>query len=140
MPMVIAGKDPAGAQDRSAAVRVLVVDDQRVFRDVARQVIEATPPFELAGEASSGAEALSAVGELALDLVLLDVRMPGMDGIAVASCIRAFEAAPVVVLVSVEDRANVPLSLDSCGAAELVRKQDFGSSLLRRVWRDHGRA
>ena len=70
-------------------VRVLAVDDQAVFRRVARDVIAATPGFELIGEAGCGDEGLQAVERLAPDLVLLDVRMPGIDGIEVARRLAA---------------------------------------------------
>ena len=65
-------------------VRVLTVDDQAVFRGIAREVIDATPGFEAVGEAASGEEALAAVARLDPQLVLLDVRMPGLDGVDVA--------------------------------------------------------
>jgi DNA-binding NarL/FixJ family response regulator len=117
---------------------VLVVDDQLAFRQVARLVIDATPSFVLLGEASSGPHALAALDELHPDLVLVDVRMPGMDGIETAERLRAADAAPVVVLISIEEPPNVPSGVGSCGAAELVRKQDLGPELLRRVWADHG--
>ncbi len=116
---------------------VLVVDDQVIFRQVAREVVEATPHFELLGEAGSGEHALAAVAELHPDLVLLDVRMPGMDGIETAARLRSARPSPVVILISVEEAANLPRSAASCGAAELVRKQDFGPALLRRLWTTH---
>ena len=122
----------AAPQERP--VRVLVVDDQRVFREVARHVLDATPGFELVAEADSGHSALNAMEELHPDLVLLDVRMPDMDGVEAAQRISAGEAPPVVVLVSVEEPRDVPAAR-SCGAAAFVRKQDFGPALLRRVWR-----
>jgi DNA-binding NarL/FixJ family response regulator len=131
--------DPPPGPGRSSAVGVLVVDDQRVFRDVAREVIKATPPFELLGEASSGAQALTAVEALRPALVLLDVRMPGMDGVTAAKHILASDAEAVVVLISVEEGPNLPVAVVSCGAAAVVRKQDFGPALLRSVWREHGR-
>jgi DNA-binding NarL/FixJ family response regulator len=117
---------------------VLVVDDQLVFRQVAHEVIEATEDFEMLGEAASGEHALLMAGELHPDLVLLDVRMPGMDGIETATRLTEEHPAAVVVLITVEDAGNVPAGLSLCGAAELVRKQDFGPALLRRMWRKHG--
>ena len=119
-------------------VGVLVVDDQVVFRQVAHEVIDATKDFELLGEASSGTHALIAVAELEPDLVLLDLRMPDMDGIETAARLRAEHPAAVVVLITLEEAPDLPAGMAACGAAELVRKQDFGPSLLRRVWQSHG--
>jgi len=120
-------------------VGVLVVDDQLVFRQVAHEVIDATEEFEMLGEAASGPHALLAAADLHPDLVLLDVRMPGMDGIETAARLRDEQPGSVVVLITVEEAPNLPAGLASCGAAELVRKQDFGPALLRRVWKVHGK-
>jgi DNA-binding NarL/FixJ family response regulator len=125
------------AGEAGERVGVLVVDDQVVFRQAAHEVIDATQDFELLGEAASGAHALIAVAELEPDLVLLDVRMPDMDGIETAARLHAEHPAAVVVLITVEEAPNLPAGLASCGAAELVRKQDFGPALLRRVWSSH---
>jgi DNA-binding NarL/FixJ family response regulator len=116
---------------------VLLVDDQLVFRHAAREVIEATEHFELIGEAVSGLRALVAFEELAPDLVLLDVRMPQMDGIETATRLHARHPDSIVVLITVDEALALPGGLASCGAAELVRKQDFGPALLRRLWAAH---
>jgi two-component system, NarL family, invasion response regulator UvrY len=119
-------------------IGVLIVDDQLSFRHVARLVIEATPDFVLLGEASSGEHAMAALDELHPDLVLIDVRMPGMDGIETATRLHSQDPAPVVVLISIEEPPHLPMRVASCGAAEIVRKQDFCPGLLRRVWQKHG--
>lgn len=119
-------------------VRVLTVDDQAVFRNVARDVIAATPGFEPAGEAASGEEALTEVARLHPDMVLIDVRMPGIGGIEAARRLVADHPRLVVVLISIEDPEEVGGDAQRCGVAELVRKQDFGPALLRRLWRIHG--
>jgi two-component system, NarL family, invasion response regulator UvrY len=110
------------------------VDDQRVFRDAARVLIASTPGFELAGEASSGLEAISAVESLAPDLVLLDVRMPGLDGIETANRIAAARAETVVVLVTGHDLDDVRPLATTCGAAALVRKERLRPRVLRELW------
>ena len=120
------------------AVRVLTVDDQAVFRRIAGDVIAATDGFEAVGEADSGYEALEAVARLAPDLVLLDVRMPGLDGIEVARRILASRSDVVVVLISVDERADLPSTAELGDAVPLMRKQDFGPRMLRRLWTEHG--
>jgi two-component system invasion response regulator UvrY len=119
-------------------VRVLTVDDQVVFRQAARDVIAATPGFESVGDVGSGEEAVAAVERLRPELVLLDVRMPGIGGIEAAR--RISEASPetVVVLISIEDSEEFAEDAQVSGAAALVRKQDFGSALLRKIWQAHG--
>jgi two-component system, NarL family, invasion response regulator UvrY len=120
------------------AVSVLTVDDQPYFRDAARDVIGATPGFEAVGEVCSGSEALAVVDELKPQLVLVDVRMPGMDGIETTRRMKAVHPEVVVVLISIEDTANLPAAANTSGAAALVQKQDFKPSLLRSLWRAHG--
>lgn len=116
----------------------MTVDDQAVFREAAREVIEATAGFEHLGEAGSGEEALALVGKLEPDLVLVDIRMPGIDGFETARRLCAAHPASTVVLISTEcldDQTAAELS----GAAAFVRKENFGPALLRRLWVDHGR-
>jgi two-component system, NarL family, invasion response regulator UvrY len=122
------------------SVSVVTVDDQPYFRVAARDVIEATPGFEAVGEACSGEEAIGVVGELEPQLVLVDVRMPDMDGIETTRRIKAAHPEVVVVLISIEDMANVPAAAKTSGAAALVQKRDFKPSLLRGLWVAHGAA
>ena len=129
--------NPAGPSQQD--VSVITVDDHAVFRQAARDIIEATTGFASVGEAASGAEALALVDECRPELALVDVRMPGMDGVEVARRITEAHPEVVVVLVSIEEPANIRAGASSCGAAALVRKQDLGPKLLRGLWLDHGR-
>ena len=119
-------------------VKVMTVDDQAVFRDVAKEVIEATVGFELVGEATCGEEAVALVGELRPDLVLVDVCMPGIGGLETARRLSACHPASTTVLVSTADVTSLRGELASCGAVAFVDKQDFGPSVLRRLWAEHG--
>jgi two-component system, NarL family, invasion response regulator UvrY len=119
-------------------VGVLAVDDQPIFLDVAREVVAATPGFHWVGAATSGEEGLDAVRELAPALVLLDVRMPGMDGIEAAQRISERHPDVVVVLISVEESPAIAAAVEASGAAELVRKQEFCPAMLRRLWGTYG--
>jgi two-component system invasion response regulator UvrY len=123
----------------SKTVGVMTVDDQWAFLDVAREVIEATPGFRFLGEASSGEEAVEVVQDLRPDLVLVDVRMPGMNGFETARRITETCQESVVVLISVDPPTRLPSDAPSSRAAALVRKQDFGPTMLRGLWAEHGR-
>jgi DNA-binding NarL/FixJ family response regulator len=129
---------PASRNAGPEPVGVLTIDDQAVFRDLARLVLSTTPGFESVGEMSSGQEALDAIDELKPQLVLVDIRMPGMDGIETARRISAASPDTVVVLISIEDPIDLPSAAGASGAAALVRKQDFGAALLRDLWAEHG--
>jgi two-component system, NarL family, invasion response regulator UvrY len=119
-------------------VRVLTVDDQASFRRVAREVIAATPGFEFGGEAGSGAEAVPAVALHHPQLALVDIRMPGIDGIETARRITSAHPEVVVVLISIDEPPYARDEAQASGAVELVRKQDFCPALLRRLWSVHG--
>jgi CheY-like chemotaxis protein len=122
----------------AATVTVLAVDDQTIFLRAAHQLIADTPGFEQVGEATSGPEALEMVTALHPDLVLLDVRMPGMDGIETARRIVALGARAVVVLISLEETPELPASLATVGAAVHLRKQDLSARALQEIWTAHG--
>jgi two-component system, NarL family, invasion response regulator UvrY len=115
-------------------VCVLGVDDQAIFLEVAREVVTATPGFQWVGGVASAEAALDAVVELAPDLVLLDMRMPGMDGIEAAGRITQDHPDVVVVLISIEKATAIGPAVEASGASALVRKQEFGPKMLRRLW------
>jgi DNA-binding NarL/FixJ family response regulator len=115
-------------------VRVLVVDDQAIVRSAMRVLLDAAGEFEAVGEATSGNEALTAVEQLDPDLVLLDVRMPDMDGIEAASRIQATHGRTVVVLMSSDPPAD-PRALT---AAAFVPKERLNKvAVLRELWAQH---
>jgi two-component system, NarL family, invasion response regulator UvrY len=130
-------RDNAAVQ---APVRVLIVDDQAPFRRAARAVLAATPEFETVAEAESGEQALALAGELGPALVLMDINMPGIDGIEASRRIVASLPDTVVVLLSTYRADDLPADAASCGAADYVHKEDFGPAVLRDIWDRHGHA
>jgi two-component system, NarL family, invasion response regulator UvrY len=123
---------------RSSAVGVVTVDDQAVFREVAHELVDATPGFSPVGEAASGEEALRLVGEQRPGLVLVDLQMPDMDGVETARCISRDYPWAVVVLISVDEPLDVPATVSQSGATAFVRKQDLEPATLGGLWSAHG--
>lgn len=119
------------ADDR---VGVLVVDDSADSRAAIGNVVVHTRGFELVGSVASGEEALDVLSRLDPELVLLDVRMPGLNGPETTSLIRASGARSVVVLVSALSRAELPDSADSCGAAAILHKWEVSPRRLATLW------
>jgi DNA-binding NarL/FixJ family response regulator len=121
-----------------ATVRVLTVDDQPLFREAARAVIDATPGFEALEDVTSAEAALARVDELRPDLVLVDVRLPGMDGLEACRRLCALHPALVVVLLSADDDPVLRDTAREAGAAGFVAKKDLRPSVLRTLWERHG--
>ena len=116
---------------------VVTIDDMPAFRTAVKDVIEATREFEAVGEADSGEAGIELVDALDPQLVLVDVRMPGMDGIEAARRIKARHPSAVVVLISADEATQLPSAIAGSGAAAYVRKQDFSPSMLRGLWDVH---
>ena len=115
-------------------VRVLIVDDQEPFRSAARLVVELTDGFEVAGEAATGEEGIALVAELAPDLILMDIKMPGMDGLeATRQIIEDDGGAKVVVLSTYEAAEYEQLALEA-GAVAFISKSEFGPDELAAAW------
>ena len=125
-------------EDSTRTVRVLIVDDQLPFRAVARTVIGMTAGFEVAAEAETGEAALVAVAEDPPDLVLMDINLPGINGIEATRRIRADHPAVEVILLSTYSEADLPADAREVGALAYVHKEDFGPTLVRELWdREH---
>ena len=122
-----------GETTAAPPVRVLTVDDQPIFLRALRQLIAAIPDFALVGEAQSGAQALELAARLQPDLVLLDVRMPDMDGVETAHRLLASELRTTIVLFSLEPLLELEAVLEA-GVAAFVRKQDLSVATLQSVW------
>src|SRR5690348_5545238 len=102
--MVTAARMRSGSGTGYSAGQGLLADDHALVRTALRMVLTDTDDIEVAGEAGSGADAVRLAGELRPDVVVMDIRMPGMDGIEATRRISAASDAPwVVVLTTFDD-------------------------------------
>jgi two-component system invasion response regulator UvrY len=134
------GKEDVVGAVRSAAVTVLTVDDQEIFRRAARELIAAAEGFVQIAEATSGAEALRMARAMDPDLILLDVRMPGMDGLETARRLHDDVPTATVVLMSLDELPSQDGPQENEHPPAHVRKQDLSVTTLRDLWRRHGHA
>jgi two-component system response regulator AlgR len=89
------------------AATVLIVDDEAPARSRLRQLVAELPPYTVIGEAAHGEEALALCRDLDPDVVLLDIRMPGLDGLAVADRLATWQRSPAVVFTTAYDEHAV---------------------------------
>jgi DNA-binding NarL/FixJ family response regulator len=114
-------------------IRLLIVDDQRLMREGLRTLLELEHGFEIVGEAPDGQAALDVYAELQPDVVLMDIRMPGMDGVEATYrlCVQ-WPDARVIILTTFDDDANVFEGLRA-GAVGYLLKDLSGQELADAV-------
>lgn len=122
-----------GIEPPTSPIRVLLADDHRLFREGVSSLLERAPDIELVGEASTGEEALRLTGDLAPDVVLMDLNMPGIGGIeATRSLLGRHPEVGVIVLTMLEDDESVFAALQA-GARGYVLKDAERGDLIRAI-------
>lgn len=123
---------PGGARVEIAAepgprprLRTVVVDDSDTFLQVTCDLLDLEDVIDLVAAASDGVEAISIVARLKPALVLMDVSMPGLDGLSTASLIAEMLPAPAVVLMSAEDTHQMREDCRQAGAFAFIHKVNF---------------
>jgi DNA-binding NarL/FixJ family response regulator len=115
------------------AVKLLIVDDHPVVRDGLRGVFAGDPDFDVVGEASDGREALAAVGRLDVDVVLMDLRMPGMGGVAAITELAVVAPSVRVLVLTTFDTDSDVLPAIEAGATGYLLKDAPRDELIRGV-------
>ncbi|HTU32165.1 MAG TPA: response regulator transcription factor [Candidatus Acidoferrum sp.] len=115
------------------SIRILVADDHAIFRDGLRKLLEDSDDTQIVGEASNGVECTKMLPKLKPDILLLDLRMPEKDGLAVLEEVN-FESLPtrVIVLTAAEDDRDVVRAM-RLGARGVVLKQSASDLLLKSI-------
>ena len=122
-----------GQTDEVLMIRVLLVDDQAVVRRALRVRFHLEVDLEVVGEATTGIEALSLAQTLTPDVVLMDLQMPGMDGIAATAALRSVVPQSAVVILSIYDDAQTRGRAQAAGAVAFVEKRGATDSLLSAI-------
>ncbi len=122
----------------SATTRVVLVDDQELVRTGIAMVVDSQSDMEVVGHASDGTEAVALLGGLACDIVLMDVRMPGTDGVTAtrqifADADAARRTAPRVVMLTTYDLDEYLLAAIEAGASGFLLKNSRPESLLAAI-------
>jgi DNA-binding NarL/FixJ family response regulator len=121
-------------QEGAVTVRVLIVDDQEPFLMAARMVVEATDGFEVVGESKTGEESVAMAADLQPDLVLMDVNLPGINGLdATRQILEGSDTVVVLLLSTYEEEEYAPRAAE-CGAAAYIPKAAFGPDRLESAW------
>lgn len=116
------------------ALRIVVADDEQMIRTALRAILSAEPDLEVVGEAATGAQAVSVVRELRPDIVLMDVRMPEVDGIRATEQILSTVADPprIIVVTTFENDSYVYDALHA-GASGFLLKRAEADQLVQAV-------
>lgn len=115
------------------SIKVLIADDHAVFRSGLRALLEKTNEFEVVGEAGTGIDTLNMVDELKVDVLVLDISMPGLSGTGVAQeVLRTHPTLPIVILTMHEDKFYLQelLRIGVCG---YVLKKSSGAEVIQAI-------
>jgi DNA-binding NarL/FixJ family response regulator len=129
-------RDAQGTQRERAPIRVVIADDQALVRTGFRMILAEADDIEVVGEAADGGEAVQVTAAARPDVVLMDVRMPGTDGIAATRRIRAAAAdadAPRVLILTTFDLDDYVFSGLRAGASGFILKDTLAADLLSAV-------
>lgn len=114
-------------------IKILVADDHAMLRDGIRALLGIYEDIEIVGEASEGREAVDKARELAPDVVVMDIAMPGMDGIEATRLIKKKNPEVKVLILTQHDNQEYILSAIKAGAAGYVPKRAVGSELISAI-------
>jgi DNA-binding NarL/FixJ family response regulator len=111
--------------------RVLIVDDHAFIRRGVQSILHSSPGWELCGEADNGQDAIGLAAELKPEVIIMDISMPGLNGIEATRIIRQNQPAAKIVLLTLHDSPELVRSAFQAGARGYLLKSDAAQELIR---------
>jgi DNA-binding NarL/FixJ family response regulator len=127
----------ADRHDPATPIRVVVADDFPLVRDGVVRALEADPAIEVVGQAADGEAALALAADLAPDVMILDLRMPGLGGLEVLDALRSSGSSVCVIVITASEDASTLLDAIAAGAAGYLSKRSTGEELRHAVMTAH---
>ena len=120
-------------RDNKSKIRVLLVDDHPLVLAGGKSFLPKSDRFEVVGEASSGPEAINRAKETSPDVVVMDITMPGMNGLEATKCLRAISPEMKVLILTVHDKREFVREMIQAGARGYVRKNTHPGDLISAI-------
>ncbi|HET8671132.1 MAG TPA: response regulator transcription factor, partial [Candidatus Saccharimonadales bacterium] len=111
---------------QAGGIRVLLVDDHRMVREAIRSLLKSVQSIDVVGEADNGAEAIASIGKLSPQVVVMDINMPKMDGLAATKLVRRHYPNVAVLGLSVTEDSFHKSAMEKAGAFRVMTKGTHG--------------
>mgnify|MGYP005835367323 FL=1 len=128
---------PRTGSDRSGAIRIVIADDHPIFRDGLRKLLALEEEFVVVGEAKDGNEVLDVVRQTEPDILLLDLRMPALDGLSVLQSLKTVSARCKVIILTASEDKNEFVQAMKLGCSGIVLKQTATELLYKSIRKVH---
>ena len=130
-------EDPEATEKKSATIRIVIADDHPIVRDGLKKLLLLEDDFEVVGEASDGREVLSKVRDLDPDVVLLDLRMPNMDGLGALRELQEINKRVRVIVLTASEDKNEFVQAMKLGCSGIVLKQTAPDLIVKSIRKVH---
>src|ERR1700761_9321087 len=129
---------PSSAEPRKGMIRVLIADDHPIVRDGLRKLLSLEEDFQIVGEAADGGEVLDRVQELDPDVLLLDLRMPNLDGLSALQALQQTNKRTRVIVLTASEDKNEFVQAMKLGCSGIVLKQTAPELIVKSIRKVHG--
>ena len=127
------GSEEVVEDNQQTTIRIMVADDHPIAREGIRKLLELEEDLQVVGEASDGREVLEMIGRLQPDIVLLDLKMPGMDGLAVLQTLQHMKHASKIIVLTASEDKNEWVQAMKLGCSGIVVKQSSPELIVKSI-------